>query len=396
MASNTETILVHEGQHFNSTAAVTAPIFQTSTYIADSDPAEYIKAATEPKHPYFYHRHGNPTNSQVAAVVAKLEKTEDALVFATGMAAISTAILAIVKSGDHIVAQLAHYSGTAIFFKEFLTDYGITVTAVDQTDTVAFAHAIQENTKLIYIETPSNPNLNITDLKAVGDLAKQHNILSMVDNTFASPINQTPRDFGIDIVVHSATKYLGGHSDLTAGIVCGSHDYIAKVWKRSVALGASLAPLDSWLLLRGLKTLSLRVKQINSNALELASFLDRHPKIKNVSYPGLSSHPQHELAARQMRGFSGMICIEVEGTDEEQAFKNAQVLINNLEIFINAASLGGVESLIVHPASMWGGHHTQAQKEASGITLGMLRISVGIENVADLIEDLEQALGKLD
>ncbi|GAA4184265.1 aminotransferase class I/II-fold pyridoxal phosphate-dependent enzyme [Sphingobacterium ginsenosidimutans] len=396
MASNTETILVHEGQHFNSTAAVTAPIFQTSTYIADSDPAEYIKAATEPKHPYFYHRHGNPTNSQVAAVVAKLEKTEDALVFATGMAAISTAILAIVKSGDHIVAQLAHYSGTAIFFKEFLTDYGISVTAVDQTDTAAFAHAIQENTKLIYIETPSNPNLNITDLKAVGELAKQHDILSMVDNTFASPINQTPRDFGIDIVVHSATKYLGGHSDLTAGIVCGSQDYISKVWKRSVALGASLAPLDSWLLLRGLKTLSLRVKQINSNALELASFLDRHPKIKNVSYPGLSSHPQHELAARQMRGFSGMICIEVEGTDEEQAFKNAQALINNLEIFINAASLGGVESLIVHPASMWGGHHTQAQKEASGITLGMLRISVGIENVADLIEDLEQALGKLD
>ncbi|MDF2516865.1 MAG: methionine gamma-lyase [Sphingobacterium sp.] len=396
MASNTETILVHEGQHFNSTAAVTAPIFQTSTYIADSDPAEYIKAATEPKHPYFYHRHGNPTNSQVAAVVAKLEKTEDAIVFATGMAAISTAILAIVKSGDHIVAQLAHYSGTAIFFKEFLTDYGIAVTAVDQTDTPAFADAIQENTKLIYIETPSNPNLNITDLKAVGEIAKQHNILSMVDNTFASPINQTPRDFGIDIVVHSATKYLGGHSDLTAGIVCGSHDYIAKVWKRSVALGASLAPLDSWLLLRGLKTLNLRVKQINSNALELASFLDRHPKIKNVSYPGLPSHPQHELAARQMRGFSGMICIEVDGTNEEQAFRNAQALINNLEIFINAASLGGVESLIVHPASMWGGHHTQAQKEASGITLGMLRISVGIENIADLIDDLEQALGKID
>lgn len=395
MASNTETILVHEGQHFNSTAAVTAPIFQTSTYIADSDPAEYIKAATEAKHPYFYHRHGNPTNSQVAAVVAKLEKTEDALVFATGMAAISAAILAIVKSGDHIVAQLAHYSGTAIFFKEFLADYGITVTAVDQTDTVAFARAIQANTKLIYIETPSNPNLNITDLKAVGELARQRGILSMVDNTFASPINQTPRDFGIDVIVHSATKYLGGHSDLTAGIVCGSKDYITKVWKRSVALGASLAPMDSWLLLRGLKTLSLRVKQINTNALQLAEFLDQHPKIKSVSYPGLSSHPQHELAARQMKGFSGMICIEVDGQNEEQAFKNAQSLINNLNIFINAASLGGVESLIVHPASMWGGHHTKAQKEISGITMGMLRISVGIENIADLIDDLDQALRKL-
>ncbi|MDR2276003.1 MAG: PLP-dependent aspartate aminotransferase family protein [Sphingobacterium sp.] len=395
MASNTETILVHEGQQFNSTAAVTAPIFQTSTYIADSDPAEYTKAATEAKHPYFYHRHGNPTNSQVAAVVAKLEKTEDAIVFATGMAAISTAILAIVKSGDHIVAQLAHYSGTTIFFKEFLSDYGITVTAVDQTDSAAFVQAIQENTKLIYIETPSNPNLNITDLHAIAELAKKQNILSMVDNTFASPINQTPRDFGIDIVVHSATKYLGGHSDLTAGIVCGSQDYIAKVWKRSVALGASLAPMDSWLLLRGLKTLSLRVRQINENALALANYLSQHPKIKKVSYPGLTSHPQHQLAARQMRGFSGMICIEVDGKDEEQAFNNAQALINNLTIFINAASLGGVESLVVHPASMWGGHHTKAQKEASGITLGMLRISVGIENSEDLIADLKQALEQL-
>lgn len=395
MTINTETILIHEGQQFNETAAVTAPVYQTSTYVADADPAAYIKAATEPKHPYFYHRHGNPTNSQVAAIIAKLEKTEDALVFATGMAAISTAILAIVKSGDHIVAQHAHYSGTSIFFKEFLADYGITVTAVDQTDTQAFEQAIQANTKLIYVETPSNPNLNITDLKAIGVLAQKHGISSMIDNTFASPINQTPKDFGIDIIVHSATKYLGGHSDLTAGIVCGPIDYIAKVWKRSLALGASLAPLDSWLLLRGIKTLSLRVKQINANALQLAEFLDRHPKVKQVSYPGLSSHPQHELAARQMSGFSGMLCIEIDGATEEQAFKNAQTLINSLQLFINAASLGGVESLVVHPASMWGGHHTKEQKEASGITLGMLRISVGIEHISDLIGDFEQALEKI-
>lgn len=396
MASNTETILIHEGQQFNTTPAVTSPIYQTSTYIADPDPTEYTRAATEPKHPYFYHRHGNPTNSQVAAIIAKLEKTEDALVFATGMAAISTAILAIVKSGDHIVAQHAHYSGTAIFFKEFLADYGITVTAVDQTDNKAFEQAIQANTKLIYVETPSNPNLNITDLKAIGQLAKQRGILSMVDNTFASPINQTPTDFGIDIIIHSATKYLGGHSDLTAGIVCGNQEYIARVWKRSVALGASLAPLDSWLLLRGLKTLSLRVKQINANALQLAQFLDQHPKIRTVSYPGLPNHPQHNLAKSQMSGFSGMICLEVAGIDEDKAFKNAQTLINNLQIFINAASLGGVESLIVHPASMWGGHHTKEQKEASGISLGMLRISVGIENIEDLIDDLKQGLEKLD
>lgn len=396
MTTHTETMLVHEGQQFNETSSVTTPIYQTSTYVADSDLTEYIKAATEPKHPYFYHRHGNPTNSQVAAILARLEKTEDALVFATGMAAISTAILAVVKSGDHIVAQHSHYSGTAIFFKEFLADYGVTVTAVDQTDHSAFEKAIQANTKLIYVETPSNPNLNITDLKAIGELTKERGLVSMVDNTFASPINQTPTDFGIDIVVHSATKYLGGHSDLTAGIVCGSTDYIAKVWKRSVALGASLAPLDSWLLLRGLKTLSLRINQINANAFALANYLDQHPKIKKVSYPGLSSHPQHELARQQMNGFSGMLCIEVHGADEQQAFTNAQILLKNVQLFINAASLGGVESLIVHPASMWGSHHTIEQKEASGITLGMLRLSVGIEHVADLIDDLEQALEKLN
>jgi len=393
--SKLETNLIHQGKEYNTTKAVVTPIYQTSTYFAADNLEEYIRAATTPKEPEFYHRHGNPTNSQIAAVLAGLEKTEDAIVLATGMAAISTAILAIVKAGDHIVAQHAHYSGTTLFFKEFLADYGVSVTQVDQTDNKAIEDAIQVNTKLIYIETPSNPNLDITDLTFVGKIGKEKGITTMIDNTFASPINQTPTDYGIDVVIHSATKYLSGHSDLTAGAVCGSREYITAVWRRSLVLGASLSPFDSWLLLRGLKTLSLRVNQINKNALALAHWLEKSPAIKKVIYTGLPSHPQHNLAQAQMNGFTGMLTIEVAGKGENEAYANAQKLLNNLKLFINAASLGGVESLVVHPASMWGTHHSADQKKTSGITGGMLRISVGIEHIIDLIGDWEQAIQKL-
>ena len=390
--SHLETDLIHKGREFNDSKAVVTPIYQTSTYYADDDLKQYIIAATETKHPTFYHRHGNPTNSQAAAIIASLEKTEDALVLATGMAAISTAILTCVKAGDHIVTQNSLYSGAMLFFKEFLSDYGITVTHVDQKDNQAFEKAIQENTKLIYIETPSNPNLDITDLEYVSKLAKKHNILCMVDNTFASPINQTPKDYGFDIIVHSATKYLAGHSDLTAGVVCGDKEFIHKVWRRSLVLGASLSPFDSWLLVRGLKTLSMRVKEINNNALALAKWFETQAEIKFVGYVGLESHPQYQLAKSQMRGGTGMLSVEVIGDTEEKAYENAQSVLSKLEIFANAASLGGVESLVVHPASMWGGHHNKAQKTVSGITMGMLRISVGIEHIDDLIADFKQAL----
>lgn len=393
--SQLETNLIHTGEEFNTTKAVVAPIYQTSTYFADNDPEQYIVAATESKHPEFYHRHGNPTNSQVASILAQLERTEDALVFATGMAAISTAILSVVKSGDHIVAQNAHYSGSMLFLKTFLSDYGISITHVPQADNDSFEAAIQENTKLIYIETPSNPNLEITDLAFIGQLGRSRGITTMVDNTFASPINQTPATFGIDVIVHSATKYLGGHSDLTAGAVCGTKEFIQKVWRRSLMLGASLSPFDSWLLLRGLKTLSLRVNQINANAQGLAEWLESNPAIKNVAYAGLPSHPQHELAKQQMNGFTGMLCVEVAGADEDEEFRNAQTILTNLRVFANAASLGGVESLIVHPASMWGSHHSNEQKKTSGITRGMLRISVGIEHIDDLIGDFQQAIAKI-
>lgn len=390
--SHLETDLIHKGHEFNNSKAVVTPIYQTSTYFADEDLHEYIIAATETKNPNFYHRHGNPTNSQVAAIVASLEKTEDALVFATGMAAISTAILSVVKAGDHIITQNSLYSGAMLFFKNFLTEYGVEVTHVDQKDNAAFENAIKENTRLIYVETPSNPNLDVTDLQFIGSLSKKYSLMTMADNTFASPMNQNPKDFGIDVIVHSATKYLGGHSDLTAGVVCGTKDYIEKVWKRSLMLGGSLSPFDSWLLLRGLKTLSMRVNQINQNALTLAEFFESHLAIKHVAYVGLKSHPQYDLVQKQMRGGTGMLCIEVIGENEDIAYKNAQSVLNKLKIFANAASLGGVESLVVHPASMWGSHHDKSQKSTSGITTGMLRISVGIEHIDDLIADFDNAL----
>ena len=393
--SKTETNLIHTGENFNETKAVVAPIYQTSTYFAGEHLDQYIIAATQTKFPSFYHRHGNPTNSQVAAVLASLEKTEDALVFATGMAAISTAVLSVVKAGDHVITQQSLYSGAMLFFRNFLSDYGVTVTHVDQTDPAAFASAIRENTKLIYVETPSNPNLDITDLKFIGDLGNKHQITTIVDNTFCSPVNQTPTDFGIDVVVHSATKYLGGHSDLTAGAVCASKSFIEKVWNRSLMLGGSLSPMDSWLLLRGLKTLTLRVNQINSNALALAQYLEKHPAIAQVAYAGLPTHAQAELIKKQMRGGTGMLCIEVIGQSSEQAYRHAQHVLSTLRVFANAASLGGVESLIVHPASMWGSHHNNEQKSTSGITSGMLRVSVGIEHIDDLIEDFEHALSEI-
>lgn len=393
--SKLETSLVHEGEHFNTTNSVVSPIYQTSTYFAAENIEEFARSASAPKYPEFYHRHGNPTNSQVAAVIAKLEQTEDALVLATGMAAISSAILAVVQSGDHVIAQYAHYSASLVFMRDFLQQYGVEITHVNQTDNEAFKNAIQPNTKLIYIETPSNPNLDITDLAFIGQLGKDHDIITMVDNTFASPINQVPASFGIDVVVHSATKYLGGHSDLTAGAVCGTKEFIEKVWRRSLLLGASLSPFDSWLLLRGLKTLALRVRQINENALALAQWLEKHPLVKKTNYVGLPSHPQHDLAKSQMKGFTGMLCIEVKGQDDTEEFQRAQGLLKHLDLFANAVSLGGVESLIAHPASMWGASQSEEQRKKSGITNGLLRLSIGIEHIDDLIADFEQAFAKI-
>lgn len=389
---NIETNLVHTGKEHNTSASVTPPIYQTSTYHAPADSEQYAEAGTAVSSPHFYHRHGNPVSNQVSAIIASLEGTEAALMTSSGMAAISTAVFAVVKAGDHIIVQYSHYSAASMFFRDFLPALGFDVTFVHQEINEEFEQAIKPNTRLIYIETPSNPVLTLTDMAFVAALAKKHGITTICDNTFASPLNQQPHKSGIDIVIHSATKYMGGHSDLTAGVICSDKERIKQAWKTMITLGTSLSSFDSWLLLRGLRTLSLRVNQINNNALALATFLEQHAAIKKVLYCGLPSHPQYELAKRQMTGFTGMICVDVAGKDDAAQFKNAQSVLKRLRLFANAASLGGVESLAVQPITMWGRNHTAEQKQALGITDGLIRISVGIENSEDLINDFKQAL----
>ncbi|SEM74214.1 methionine-gamma-lyase [bacterium A37T11] len=390
-----ETGLIHTGNEWNETRAVVPPIFQTSTYYAPDDPADYSKDSVTPNAPFFYQRHGNPVTNQAAAIIAELEKTEAALLGSTGMAAISTAVLAHVKAGDHVIAQNIHYSAVNMLFNEMLPAFGVEVTRVDQINNAAFEQAVRPNTTLIYVETPSNPTLEITDLAFIGALGKKYGAITMCDNTFSSPLNQRPHELGIDVVLHSATKYLGGHSDLTAGAICASKDFIEKAWKKLIILGGALAPMDAWLLLKGLRTLSLRMAQINSNALALATWFESQKGIKKVLYAGLPSHPQFKLAQRQMTGFGGMLCIEVVGDTEDEQFEHAQAVLRQLHLFSNAASLGGVESLAVHPTSMWGIRHNQERKAQTGMNDGMIRISVGIEHSDDLIADFQQALSTI-
>ena len=384
--TSVETRLIHADRHLNSTSAVVAPIYQTANFRGDSA-KDFAQRAGEARHPEFYTRYGNPTLAQVESVLASLEGAESALVTASGMGAASAAILSIVGQGTHIVAQTSHYGGTLNLLKTFVPKFGVEVTHVDQRDTAAFERAIQPNTKLILVETPSNPTMDLTDLRAVAAIAKSKGIVTLMDNTFATPLNQRPIDLGIDLVFHSATKYFGGHSDIIAGAVMGSSEWIMKIWNTHVMLGTALGPFDAWLMLRGLRTLSLRVRQHNENALALAQFLETHKAVKTVHHPGLTSHPQHELARKQMSGFGGMLSFEVQG-----GYAAADRFLSRLQLASRAASLGGVESLAVHPASNFLHYMTLEEAAKIGIMPGLLRISVGLEGVNDLIADFDQAL----
>ena len=381
-----ETKLIHGDRELNATSAVAPPIFQTATFRGDSA-QDFADRASRPRHPEFYTRYGNPTLSQVESVLASLEGAESALVTGSGMAAVSATVLALVSQGDHVVAQKNHYGGTLNLLNSFLPRFGVEVTQVDQTDTAAFEKAVRPNTKLILIETPSNPLMTLTDIEAVAKLARSRRITTLIDNTFATPINQRPLDLGIDLSFHSATKYFGGHSDLIAGAVMGSSESITKIWNAHVILGAALGPFDGWLMLRGLRTLSLRVRQHNENAMALAEFLKRHKAVKVVHYPGLKSHPQHELARKQMSGFGGMLTFEVSG-----GYEAADRFLSRIRLASRAASLGGIETLAVHPASNFLHYMTLEQAAKIGIAPGLLRISVGLEGKEDLIADFDQAL----
>ncbi|HEX6715774.1 MAG TPA: aminotransferase class I/II-fold pyridoxal phosphate-dependent enzyme [Pyrinomonadaceae bacterium] len=385
-----QTRVLHAADEINDTHAVTAPIWQTTTFRGDS-PEQLAELGTSLHPTEFYTRYGNPTHKQIETVMAALEGGEAALLASSGMGAIFAAVMTGLENGDHVVAQTNHYSATGKLFRDFVPRWGITSTLVDQRNIEEFASAVRPNTKLIYIESPSNPLLHLTDIQAVAELARSKGIRTIIDNTFASPVNQLPIKLGIDVVVHSATKFLGGHHDLTAGVVVGSRSYISDVWDFSLVSGSILGPFDGWLLLRGLKTLGLRVEQQNRNALALAQFLESHSKVERVNYPGLESHPQHSLARRQMKGFGGMMSVELKGDDSAAAR-----LINFLKLPKCAVSLGGVDSLIVHAATMWGHQHSAEQRRAAGISDRLVRISVGIEDERDLIADFAQALEKIN
>ena len=384
-----ETMVIHADADVTSEKGV-APAIHYSAVFKAEDSAEFIAMSSEPQHPRNYTRYGNPVHERVKTVMAQLEGTETALVTASGMGAIATTVLALVKAGDHVIGQRRHYMSTSKLLDDMLPRFGIEVTLVEQEDAAAFEAAIRPNTRLILLESPVNPVLMLTDIAAVTRVARAHGILTMADNTFSSPINQRPHALGVDIVIHSATKYLGGHHDMSGGVICTSKALAEEIWHTHITLGAVLSPMDAWLLLRGLRTLPMRVERINANALALARFLEQQPQVERVYYPGLESHPQHELARTQMQGYGGVVAFGVRG-----GYAEAERFVAALQIPHNAGNLGGVDSLAIHTAAMWAGTMSPAQMQAADIPLNFIRYSVGIEHVEDLKRDVLQALATL-
>ena len=376
--SRFSTVCIHAGQAPDSaTGAIITPIYQTSTYVQDE--LGVHKG-------YEYARTQNPTRAALEGNIAAIEGGKAAYAYASGMAAIG-AITSMLKAGDHVVVTDNTYGGTFRLFDKVLTRYELSFSYVDTSRPEAIEQAIRPETKMLFIETPTNPVLRLTDIAATAAIAKRHRIKLVVDNTFASPCVQRPIMLGADIVTHSTTKYLNGHSDSIGGIVVAVHDEDIE-WLKFIqnAAGAILSPMDSWLVLRGTKTLAVRMAQHNINGQAVAEYLETHPKVKQVIYPGLPSHPQHELAKRQMRGFGGMVSFDVG------SFEAARQVCNRVQLMALAESLGGVETLICHPASMTHASVPPERRDAIGLTDSLVRISVGIEDPADLIDDLKQAL----
>jgi cystathionine beta-lyase/cystathionine gamma-synthase len=362
---------------------LSTPIYQTSTFeVTDND--EQVRAVPTDQ---FYTRYGNPTNTVAEAAIAGLEGTDAALLFASGMGAITTTIFALLKAGDHIVAQRDIYGGTTKFLSQWLPKLGIETTFVDTIQYEQYAPAIRPNTKLLYLESPTNPTLQIADLHKAVAIAKRQSLITMIDSTLATPINQRPAEFGIDLVMHSGTKYFGGHCDLICGILAGRHELVEQIHATRTILGGTMDPHAAWLLLRGIKTLAVRVQRQNESALRIAQFLAKHGKVRRVYYPFEESHPQRALATEQMRGGGGLLSFEVDGTGQD-----ARRLTEALHLFNLAPSLGGVESLVCLPVLTSHAMISPQQRETMGVSDRLIRLSVGIENIDDLIADLEQAL----
>jgi cystathionine beta-lyase/cystathionine gamma-synthase len=376
------TICIHAGQEPDpATGAIITPIYQTSTYVQDG--------LGQPHAGFEYGRTQNPTRMALERNIAAIEAGAAAFAFASGMAAIDT-LLTRLESGDHVLVSDNTYGGTFRLFERVRRKFGLDFTYVDTSQPRLIEPAIKPNTKYLFIETPTNPMLHITDIQCASSLAHKQNVKVVVDNTFASPYTQQPLTLGADIVLHSTTKFLNGHSDSVGGVVVLKHQDDID-WMKFVqnAAGAILGPMDSWLILRGTKTLTVRMERTNDNAQAIAEYLEAHPKVTRTIYPGLRSHPHHALARKQMRGFGGLISFDVG------SLENARTVLNRLRLMALAESLGGVETLISHPAIMTHASVPKERREMLGITDGLIRISVGIEDVEDLQADLDQALGAL-
>lgn len=372
---------IHVGQEPDpATGAIIVPIYQTSTYVQEE----------LGKHKgYEYARTANPTRSALERNLACLEGGRHAYAFASGMAAIN-ALMTLLKSGDHVVASHNLYGGSFRLFERVLKDFGLRFSYANTSRLEDVEKAIRPETRLLYVETPTNPVMEITDIAAAASLAHGRGLLLAVDNTFMSPYFQRPLEWGADLVLHSTTKYLNGHSDGVGGVIVLNDPALAERLKfLQNAVGAILGPFDSWLILRGVKTLAVRMRQHDANGQAVANFLAAHPKVKKVHYPGLPAHPQHELARRQMKGFGGMIAFETG------SLENAKVVLRSVQLCSLAESLGGVETLISHPATMTHASVPAENRERLGITGGLVRISVGIEDAEDLIADLDQALARI-
>jgi len=383
-----ETRLLHGTRRPGEAAPVAPPIYQTSTFQMRT-PEEGAAMATEVAPAMLYGRLGTPNTKDVEAMLADLEGAEAALALGSGMAAVTIALMANLRAGDHVVAQHTHYTATLSQMTTTLPRYGIEVTQVDQTDTEAFARAVRPTTRVVYTESPTNPTLDLTDLRATAEIAHAAGALAITDSTFASSYNQRPLDLGCDVVIHSATKYLNGHSDVTAGVILSTRERVNAMWDYLRQYGPVLHPFDAWLLQRGLRTYTLRMERHNHNAMAVARFLEGHPAVARVHYPGLESHPQHALARRQMTGgFGGMVTFEVKGS-----FAAAYRAVARTQVCVLAVSLGAVETLITHPASMVHAFQSADERDVAGIAPGLIRLSVGIERAEDIIDDLDRALG---
>ena len=386
------TTAIHAGTLKNLYGTLTMPIYQTSTFIFDSAEQGGRRFALE-EAGYIYTRLGNPTTTVLENKIAALEEGEAAVATSSGMGAISSTLWTVLKAGDHVVTDKTLYGCTFALMCHGLTRFGIEVTFVDTSNLDEVKNAMKENTRVVYLETPANPNLKIVDLEALSKLAHTNpNTLVIVDNTFATPYMQKPLKLGADIVVHSVTKYINGHGDVIAGLVITNKELADQI--RFIGLkdmtGAVLGPQDAYYIIRGMKTFEIRMERHCKNAKKVVEFLNKHPKIERVYYPGLETHPGHEIAKKQMKDFGAMISFELKG-----GFEAGKTLLNNLKLCSLAVSLGDTETLIQHPASMTHSPYTKEEREAAGITDGLVRLSVGLENVEDIIADLEQGLEKI-